>query len=255
MGFAMQLRSRHPTLGYWVACDSAAVAERIARTGYDYVCLDMQHGLLDGAVLVHSLMGVDAGGCAGVVRVSVNEGEIIGRALDAGARGVIVPLIDSAEDAAEAVAACRYPPVGRRSYGPVRSGLRIGPSPREADNEVACIVMIETRAGLEDVEAICATPGVDGVYIGPNDLSLALGANSPAERDRPPSFKPALERTLSAAKSAGVAVGIHCNSGLEAAVAFAGGFTFASISCDLDHLEAYAAQQCDQARSEPAGTQ
>lgn len=253
--FAQRLRSRLPQVGYWIVSDSAAVAERIGRLGYDYVCLDMQHGLIDYATVLRGLTALDASGCAGVVRVPADDAAVIGKVLDAGARGVIVPLVDTAAQAAAAAAACRYPPHGRRSYGPTRSGLRIGPDIRSADAQVACIVMIETAAGLANAEAICRAPGVDAVYVGPNDLALSLGARSPADRDRLPGFEPALTAIRAAARGAGIAVGIHCDDGAEAAKALAAGFTFASVSCDLEHLAAYAAEQRELAGAPgPAGT-
>lgn len=247
---AARLRSRDRLVGYWVVSDSVAVVERIGGIGYDYVCLDMQHGLLDHTAVRHGLLALDAAGCAGLVRVPANAADVIGLVLDAGARGVIVPMVDTARQAAGAVAACRYPPVGRRSYGPTRSGLRIGPDPRTADAAVACVVMIETAAGLANVTEICATPGVDAVYVGPNDLGIALGGGSPAAGRRLPAFEPALAAVRDAARQAGVGVGIHCDGGAEAAQALAAGFTFASVSCDLDHLTAYATAEHELARAE-----
>ena len=120
-----RLRAGRGLVGYWIGSDNAAMTERIARIGYDYVCLDAQHGLLDAAACLRGLFAIDAAspasGTAGVVRVSANRPEEIGRALDAGAAGVIVPLVNSPAEAAEAARACRYPPNGVRSYGPVRS--------------------------------------------------------------------------------------------------------------------------------------
>lgn len=247
-GFAQRLRSREPLVGYWITTDNPVATEWIARTGYDYVCLDLQHGLIDYAGGVLGLTAIDAAGSAGVVRVPAADPAWIGRALDAGARAVIVPLVDSAEQAAAAARACRYPPHGVRSYGPMRSQLRIGPAPRDADASVACIVMIETAAGLEDVEAICATPGVDAVYVGPSDLALSLGAETPARGAALPAFERALERVRTAAATAGVAAGLHCPDGGGAARALAAGFTFASVSNDLNHLRALVTEHLARAR-------
>jgi 4-hydroxy-2-oxoheptanedioate aldolase len=241
--FAQRLRAREPMVGYWVVSESAAIAERVGGLGYDYVCLDMQHGLLDYTSTLHGIVAVDAAGGAAVVRVPGHDASAIGRALDAGARGVIVPLVDSAEEAAAAVVACRYPPIGRRSFGPTRSSLRIGPDLREADAAVACIVMIETADGLAHASEICATPGLDAVYVGPNDLAISLGIIPSSERRTNAEFDAALGTILAAAADAGVAVGIHTDSGEEAAWALTRGFTYASISCDIDHVTAFAAEQ------------
>lgn len=250
-GLAMRLRAREQLIGYWITSDNAVMSERIANVGFDYVCLDVQHGLIDYAGCLQNLIAIDAGGSAGVVRVPSNDPVWIGRALDAGAQAVIVPLVNSAAEAAAAVRASRYPPAGARSYGPMRSSLRIGPTPYEADNAVACIVMIETREALDAVDAICAVPGVDGIYIGPSDLGLALGASRPIDGPQLPEFELALARVATAAENADVAVGMHCVDGSASAQALRAGFTFVSISNDLNHLSTLAAQHLTDARRQP----
>jgi 4-hydroxy-2-oxoheptanedioate aldolase len=251
-GFAARLRNREPLIGYWSVLDAPVATERIARLGYDYVCLDGQHGLLGYSGLLASLTAIDAGGTGvGLVRVEANDPALIGRALDAGAHGVIVPLIDTPEQAAAAVSATRYPPVGRRSYGPMRSGLRIGPKPAEADAATVVLAMIETPEGLANVEAICATPGLDGVYIGPSDLCLAVGGafpNDPAVADE---FDAALVTVREAAAKAGIAAGIHTPAGNVAAKRLAEGFTFTSVASDVVHLEQAARDHLDAARQAP----
>jgi 4-hydroxy-2-oxoheptanedioate aldolase len=249
MHFAARLRTRQTTIGYWIASDSPAIAERLASVGYDYVCLDMQHGLHDYSGVLRGLTAVAAGGSVGVVRVPGLDPAWIGRALDAGARAVIIPLVDTAKQAAAAAAACRYPPAGTRSYGPVRSSLTIGPAPREADDQVACIVMIETAAGLRNAAEICAVPGVDAVYVGPSDLSLALGAEDPADGWARPEFTQALRDIRAAAQEAGVGCGMHCNDGDAGARALADGFTFVSISNDLNHILAVGRDHLIRARA------
>jgi 4-hydroxy-2-oxoheptanedioate aldolase len=255
--FAERLRAAHGLVGYWIGSDNAAMTERIARIGFDYVCLDAQHGLLDAAACLRGLFAIDAAapvsGTAGLVRVSVNRPEEIGRALDAGAAGVIVPLVNSAAEAVAAARACRYPPNGIRSYGPVRSGLRIGPDPDRADQAVACVVMIETLDGLNHAAEIAAVPGVDALYVGPSDLALALGAQRPADGWATPQFADALRRVRGAAAAAGRGCGMHTTSGQAAAEALAAGFTFASVSDDLAHLEQFARAQLAGARQAPTG--
>ena len=149
-GFAARLRARETLIGYWIALDSPVSTERIGRLGFDYVAFDAQHGLIGYDGLLRGLMAVDAGGRAvGVVRVGANDQYLIGRALDAGAVAVIVPLIDNAEQAAQAIRYTRYAPTGLRSYGPMRSALRIGPNPAQAHDQVAVLAMIETADGLD----------------------------------------------------------------------------------------------------------
>ncbi|MFC4586792.1 HpcH/HpaI aldolase family protein [Sphaerisporangium corydalis] len=247
--FATRLRARDRIVGFWQVTDNAVAAEHLAGLGYDYLCFDLQHGLIGYAGFLAGVTAVDAAGGVSLARVGANDPAPIGRALDAGAQGVIVPLVDSAAEAAAAARACRYPPAGGRSFGPMRAGLRIGPDPRAADEAVACVVMIETRGALDDIDAICATPGVDGVYIGPADLSLALGAPRPGAVEDLPEFEEALTRIAGAAESAGIAAGIHCFTGAEAARHLAGGFTFTSVSSDLSHLESAARASLQAARS------
>jgi 4-hydroxy-2-oxoheptanedioate aldolase len=235
MTFAARLRARDRLVGFWQVTANPVASQRLAGIGYDYLCFDLQHGLIDYAGFLAGAIAVEAAGGVTLARVGANDPAAIGRALDAGAQGVIVPLVSSAEEAAAAVRACRYPPAGARSYGPVRA--RPGPDPRAADEAVACVVMIETRGAVEDVERICRTPGLDGVYIGPSDLSLALGAPRPGEVAGVPEFAQALKRIRAAAESAGIAAGIHCQDGAAAAGHLAAGFTFTTVASDLSHLE------------------
>jgi 4-hydroxy-2-oxoheptanedioate aldolase len=236
--FARKIRAHESAVGYWIVLDSPASTERIAGLGYDYVCLDGQHGLLGYSGLLNGLTAIDArGGSAGMVRVEANNPTAIGRALDAGAVGVIVPLVDTAELAAAAVAAAKYAPLGIRSYGPTRSGLRIGPTPAEANETTLVFAMIETAAGLANVAEICATPGLDGVYVGPSDLSLAVGGAFPGDPAIATVFDAAVVTVQAAAAAAGIAAGIHTPSGEVAAQRFAQGYTFATISADIGHLE------------------
>ncbi|MGJ5893713.1 4-hydroxy-2-oxovalerate aldolase [Streptomyces sp. V2] len=249
--FTAALRAREHLLGYWCLLDAPVATERIARLGYDYVALDAQHGLFGYSGMLNNLLAIDCKGstAVGLVRVEANAPAPIGRALDAGAAGVIVPLVDSAEQAAEAVAAVRYPPLGRRSYGPMRSALRIGPDPADAHGATVVLAMIETAEGLANVEEICATPGLDGVYVGPSDLRIALGGASSTDPALADVFEAALVAVREAAARAGVAAGIHNPDGSRAAKRLAEGFTFATVACDLVHLEQSARDHLASART------
>lgn len=253
--FAAKFRAREPLVGYWVVMDSPTATERLARTGYDYVCIDQQHGLLGYDGIRNGLLAIDAGShlgprrTVGMVRAAANDLTWIGQALDAGATGIIVPLINNAEDAALAVANTKYPPLGNRSYGPMRSQLRIGPVPAEVNDSTLVLAMIETPSGLENVEAIAATPGIDALYVGPSDLALAVGAKFPGDPDIAEIFDVALERVKAAAAAAGISVGIHAPSGAVAAQRLAEGFHFSSVASDIVHLEQIAASHLNDARA------
>ena len=249
--FAAKVRNRETVVGYWVVLDSPAMAERLARLGWDYVSLDAQHGLFGYSGMLAALTAIDAGGrSVGMVRVAANDATSIGRALDAGAAGVIVPLVNTAEDATKAVSAGRYPPVGIRSYGPMRSMLRIGPAPAEADASVVVLAMIETPEGLDNVEAIAATPGLDGLYIGPSDLTLAVGGTTSTDPSVADAFEAALVRIRRACEENGIAAGLHTRSGEEAAKRTSEGFTVLSVAGDAQHLEVVAKSHLDAARSD-----
>lgn len=252
--FANRVRSREKLVGYWVTLDAPPATERIAALGYDYVVLDGQHGLISTTGLLHGLLAIDAGaaigagGTVGLVRVEANDPTPIGRALDTGAAGVIVPLIDTADDVARAVQAAKYPPTGVRSFGPLRASLRIDSVPAAANAATVVLAMIETPLGLKNVAEICATPGLDGVYVGPSDLGLALGARFPGDPEIAEPFEEALELIARTAQEAGIAAGIHTFDGDSAQARLTQGYTFATVSSDLSHLEAIAAEHLRVAR-------
>ncbi|MGW7042252.1 HpcH/HpaI aldolase family protein [Streptomyces avermitilis] len=248
--FTAALRDREQLIGYWSLLDSPIAAERLASVGYDYLAFDAQHGLFGYQGMLNNLLATDTKGstAVGMVRVEANDLTYIGKALDAGATAVIVPLIDNAQDAADAVAAVRYPPLGRRSYGPMRAQLRIGPNPADTHEETAVLAMIETADGLANVEEICATPGLDGVYVGPSDLRLAIGGATSTDPSVQDEFEQALTRVRKAAEAAGIAAGIHNADGASAARRLAEGFTFASVAADVVHLQQIATSHLQAAR-------
>lgn len=247
--FATRIRNRERCVGYWVLLDEPIATERIGRLGYDYVALDAQHGLFGYQGMRNGILAIDAGATsAAAVRVEANDPTAIGRALDAGASAIIVPLVDTADDAAAAVAAVRYPPHGRRSYGPMRSMLRVGPDPATANETNLVFAMIETPDGLRNVERICATPGLDGVYVGPSDLRLAVGGKTPADPEVDDVFDRAIADIAEAAATAGIAAGIHTPDGDVAARRLRQGYTFATVASDLVHLERAAASHLAAAR-------
>ena len=249
--FAARLRGRERIVGYWSVIDSPVSTEWLAHVGWDYIALDLQHGLIGYSGMVAGLTAIDASASTvGMIRVESNDPTPIGRALDAGAAGVIVPLVNTAEEAARAVAAATYPPAGVRSYGPMRSQLRIGPTPADANRDTVVVVMIETPQGLANVEEICAVPGLDGVYVGPSDLRLAVGGAHPNDPSVDDEFEAALVRVREAAAAAGIAAGIHTPDGAVAARRLAEGYTFATVASDLTHLKAASAAHLKAATGE-----
>ena len=220
-----------PAFGLWGSIPSPLTAELAAAAGVDYVCVDLQHGGADEERMVAMFTAIEARGAVPLARVLYNEPWQINRVLDLGAAGVIVPLVSSAEDARRAVSGCRYPPQGVRSYGPLRAALTVGSAdPERLAAGALCFVMVETRQGLENVEDIAATRGVDGIYIGPSDLSLGLGREPGHGGDL---LEQAITRVREACAGAGIVAGMHCNGGgAEARARAAAGFRLVTVGVD-----------------------
>jgi 4-hydroxy-2-oxoheptanedioate aldolase len=171
------------------------------------------------------LQAIHAGGAAPLVRVARNDPWLIGNALDLGAVGVIVPMVDDAAQAARAVSACHHAPEGERSWGPVRA---VGSKP-------LCLTMVETRAGLEHVDEIVRTPGLDGIYVGPSDLALSLGLQPTLRLEHKPVLD-GIERVRAACERANLLVGVHCLTGEDAARFTDSGFAMITVGGDLRFL-------------------
>jgi len=235
--FKARCAAGEPTFGAWCMIPSALTAEGVARSGFDWICIDMQHGAMDYAVACEMIRAVDLAGVTPIVRVPWNEPGLIGRVLDAGALGIIVPMIQTPEDARRAVEACLYPPAGRRSFGPLRAALRDGSGYFAAANaRVAVIPMIETAEALASVDEIVGVPGVDGAFVGPMDLSVALGI-APGDNDGVPAFDAALARIVGACRTVGKTPAVFSNARV-APRRLSQGFTMISVSVDFAALAA-----------------
>jgi len=204
-----------PSYGGWLAIPSTASAESAARCGFDYVCVDNQHGVNDYQVTTSMIQAILLGGSRPIVRVPWNEPGIIGKMLDAGAEGVVVPMVNSATEADAVVRACRYPARGTRSHGPVLAGLRDRDYTTTANDRVSVIPMIETADAVANIDEILAVPGIDAIYVGPSDLSLSLGLPSGNNDDRA-EFTDALATISAACHRAGIVAGIHASGALAA---------------------------------------
>jgi len=242
------LRNGEQVLGAWCTLPDPFAAEIFGRQGCHYVCVDQQHGMIDDSTAFPMIQAISASGAAPIVRTRWNEPAAIMSALDAGALGVVVPMIETREDALGAVRACRFPPAGLRSYGPIRARDVMGSTDPLVLGDVACIIMIETASALNDLDAIVSTPGVDGVYIGPSDLALALG-------EKPGSTAPVVGETIQSIADAcrrhGVAIGMHTPAGTVAKGYLERGFDFVTVFSDAGLIAAAARDQLAAARTEP----
>jgi 4-hydroxy-2-oxoheptanedioate aldolase len=222
----------------WCSIGSPFVAETMARQGWDSVTVDGQHGLIGYAEMLAMLQAIAATEAGTLVRVSWNSPGEIMRALDAGADGVICPMINNRQECEAFVRACRYPPDGYRSFGPTRAALVHGVDyPAGANGHVLALAMVETAEGLEKADEICATPGLDGIYVGPSDLSLALGG-PPTQDSEDPMRLAAFDKILAACKRAGVKAGVHTTSVAYSQKMLARGFDLVTVGADTRYLAA-----------------
>ena len=216
----------------WLAIPSSFSAETMAHQGWDTLTIDMQHGMIDDAALVPMLQAISTTDTVPIVRVPWLEPGILMRALDAGAYGVICPMINTREDAQKLVAWTHYPPRGTRSFGPLRAVLYAGVDyVQHANDTIAVFAMIETAEALDNLDDILSVEGLDAIYIGPSDLSLALGCKPTFDDLEPKAFE-AVEHILARAKAHGVVAGIHNGTPEAARKRIAKGFQFVTIGSD-----------------------
>ena len=239
------------TLG-WLSVSHGFSAEVMARQGFDALCVDLQHGTSEMKDVAPMLQAISQTDTVPVVRVAWNEPAAIMKALDLGAYGIIVPLVNTAAEAAQAGAAGRYPPVGMRSSGPVRAIHYGGPDyVAHPNDEIVVLAMIETKEGIENLDAICATPGLDAVYIGPADLSFALGL--PPRPDNPDATHLATcDKILAAAHKHKIKAVMHCASAAFAAGAIKRGFDMVMLTSDISCMVAGARAQLDELKAKTA---
>ena len=225
-----QFMAGEKSLGMWLNMSDTQVAEITTTAGFDWVCIDLQHGLAETGNLKTLLPIIERGSATTIIRVLGADPNQIGRVLDLGAKGVIVPMINTPEEAALAAAACRYPPVGNRSCGPTRAMAYDPAYLGNANNEVACIIMIETADGLANVEKIAALEGVDALFVGPVDLSFSITGGLAGLKS--PEFSTALEKVVSAANAANIPAGIFSLNPQNAAQNLNNGFQFTNVGAD-----------------------
>ncbi|MDC0435444.1 aldolase/citrate lyase family protein [bacterium] len=239
-------------LNAWLSIGNSLTAEIIAEQGYDSVTVDMQHGIIDYAAAVTMLQAIRASGVTPIVRVPWLDPAAIMQALDAGAYGVICPMVNTRQQAEQLVSYMRYPPRGTRSFGPTRALFSAGSNyAAEVNEEVTCLAMIETAEAMSNLEDIASTPGLDGLYIGPSDLTISV-----TDGRLPPGFDRKEEEMLEtiatirkAAKSAGIRACLHCGSSDYAANAVAEGFDLVTLLNDVRLLAGAAADSVSQARA------
>jgi 4-hydroxy-2-oxoheptanedioate aldolase len=239
---AHRLRAGETVFSGWCGLPYPIVAEIVGRDGFPAVTLDGQHGLWDLNAILMAIAAVRQGGAAPVVRVPVGDFATVSRVLDFGAEGIIAPMINTPADARALAAAAKYPPIGERSWGPHRATTLAGLADqtvylREANDHVVTLAMIETRAALQNLDAIAETPGVDGLFLGPSDLSINLsdGKNlDPLSKE----VERELDRILATAQRTKKIPGAYCHSAERAAALAKRGMKFLAVGSDLAFLRA-----------------
>ena len=220
----------------WLSMASSFGAEIMAAQGYDSITIDLQHGLIENQDMLGMLQAMRASGVAPLVRVPWLDPAAIMKALDSGAYGVICPVINTRAEAEALVSYVRYPPRGIRSFGPIRANISAGANyAREANDELLCLAMIETREGYENRGAIAATPGLDGILVGPSDLAIGMsnGQLPPGlDRDEPEMIE-AFRQIANAARDAGVHAAFIAATPAYAARAAGWGYDMVTVGNDV----------------------
>ena len=248
---ANRLKALHaanaPIVNAWLSIASAYAAEVVAAQGFDCVTVDLQHGMIGFDAAVPMLQAIATTPAVPLVRCTTAHAPEIMKLLDAGAYGVICPQIDTPEQAATLVAACRYPPRGSRSFGPARGLLYGGADYFDgADDEILALAMIESRPALDALDAILDTPGLDGIYVGPNDLALSLGMRPGAPTAE---LDAAIAAILAAARQRGLIAGIFCADSDAARSRLEQGFGLVTPGNDVGTLGAACRQRIAAARA------
>jgi 4-hydroxy-2-oxoheptanedioate aldolase len=232
-----KMRAGKPAFGYTLSLGSPLAAEALANTGPDFIMLDGQHGSfgLSGDVMIYTFMALAATKAAPMARVARNDYTLIGKLLDEGAMGVVVPMIHTAADAKSAADACRYPPKGSRSWGWGRASSYGLDYPDWIDEQMFVSVQIESAQAVENAEAILATAGVDGCWVGPSDLALSMGIH-PRNMFNEDRHARMLERVLVACTNTGKIPGFACNSPEQALAFSSKGWKFLTAGGDTNFM-------------------
>ena len=227
----------------WLSIPSSFSAEVMANQGFDSLTVDMQHGVIDYQVAVTMLQGISTTGAMPMARVPWNDPARLMKILDAGAYGVICPMVNTRAEAEALVRACKYPPRGYRSWGPVRASIYAGADYGDHANEdIVVMPMIETAEAMKNLDDILSVPGVDGVYVGPSDLSLALGLKPRLDQTDAPVVE-AQQKIAEACKRHGVIAGIHNSTATYALKMIAQGYQFVTLASDSRHMAMKAAEE------------
>ena len=227
------LKAGQPAVGTWLSLGSITAARFMARAGFDWLTIDIEHSLVGWETMTHMLGSIADAGCIALARVPSNRHDHIKRVLDNGAMGVVVPMVNSRKEAEDAVAAMKYPPFGNRSVGGSVHALNFGATANEyyaqANDELLVVLQCEHIAAVENADAIFSVPGIDAIFVGPNDLAASMRSKDgkPASGQ---ATKEVMDHILKTCKKHGVAPGLHTDGDDEANARIAEGWQFIAIT-------------------------
>src|SRR6266481_3740476 len=240
------LKNGEPSVGTWLSLGSITAARFLARAGFSWLTVDLEHSLVDWETATHMFATIADAGCVALARVPANRHDHIKRVLDNGAHGIVVPMVNSRAEAEAAVAAALYPPAGNRSVGGSVHALNFGATANEyydhANEELLVVLQCEHITAVENADAIFSVPGIDAIFVGPNDLAQSMRSKD----NKPPSgqaTKEAMDHILKTCKKYGVAPGLHTGSADEANARIAEGWQFIAITSELKMMLNGAAQE------------
>jgi 4-hydroxy-2-oxoheptanedioate aldolase len=233
------LKAGQPSVGTWLSLGSVTAARFMARSGFPWLTVDIEHSLVDWETATHMFASIADAGCTALARVPANRHDHIKRVLDNGAHGIVVPMVNSREEAERAVAAALYPPAGNRSVGGSVHALNFATTAADyyahANDELLIVLQCEHIQAVQDAESIFSVPGIDAIFVGPNDLAASMRGKD----GKPPSgqaTKEAMDHILKTCKKHKVAPGLHCGSADEVNARIEEGWQFLAIGSELKML-------------------
>src|ERR1700758_2191675 len=233
------LKAKQPSVGTWLSLGSITAARFLARAGFAWLTVDIEHTLVDWETATHMFASIADAGCTALARVPANRHDHIKRVLDNGAHGIVVPMVNSRDEALAAVAASLYPPAGNRSVGGSVHALNFGTTAPDyyshANDEILVVLQCEHIRAVEDADAIFSVPGIDAIFVGPNDLAASMRGSD----GRPPSAEAttrAMKHILQTCRKPGVPAGLHCGTAEEAKLRIEEGWQFVAIGSELRML-------------------
>ncbi len=240
------LREGRPSVGTWLSLGNITAARFMARAGFAWLTVDIEHSMVDMETATHMFASIADAGCIALARVPAGRHDHIKRVLDNGAHGFVVPMVLSRQEAEECVAAAKYPPLGNRSVGGAAHALNFGTTATDyyahANDEILVVLQCEHIRAVEDADAIFSVPGIDAIFVGPNDLAASMRS----KEGRPPSAeatRQAMAHILATCKKHGVAAGLHCGSADEVNQRIEEGWQFIALASELKMMLDGAAAQ------------